>query len=561
MRFLKVAKALIHGDTSWTEGAPFQIFMASVIAVNSVVLGLELDIDWAGWIWFEHAFLIIYSFELVVRLKFFGCGFFINEDSAWNNLDLFMVCGGAVELWFMPAWSFLELELFGESAKNKRSLVSFVKILRTMRMVRVLRLVRLLRMVKPLYRLLLGIVHALAAMQWVLLLALLVLYAGAIIFTSLIGHGLIYASAADVPAEAEVFFGSVSSSFFSLFKLMNGDTTVVEAISHDPRGALLFACFMVLSNWAVLAILTSVISDNMISSSQRLVEEDKEREEEERLSSRKQYLTRLFQQIDTNISGAISKTEWNTMLADEDLKEELKSASGLDDQTLDDVFSCLSLGEEEDEIEERFMYEDFITYLNHDKDVADRRQLLHLSHLMKEMEKNQLNRVQTLEQNNANRFTILEGGLEKLMLAIKQVDHKEVSPLSDEMQKATFSRLGRLEDMLEKVVSTGHEKSRSHSPRVSNAVEKTTLSRIGELENATQRRFEVLEGMLEKVVLAVTENNHRQGPPALNDTEKTTLSRISNLEVVTEQKFNVLEGMLKKVTDAVSQKPREPLRL
>merc|ERR1712232_673156 len=100
--------------------------------------------------------------------------------------------------------------------------------------------------------------HAFDAMKWVMTLTFLLLYGGAIVFTSLIGHGYIYSSKSEIPPEANLYFGTVAQSSFSLFKLMNGDTSVVEPITKDMKGRLLFVAFMVISNWAVLAILTSV---------------------------------------------------------------------------------------------------------------------------------------------------------------------------------------------------------------------------------------------------------------------------------------------------------------
>jgi hypothetical protein len=250
LRFLKVLRALVQGDMSWTDGAKFQLFMSAVIGLNSVVMALELDFDVAVWFWFEQAFLVIYTFELFVRVKAAGLRFFINADRVWNNLDFVMVCAGMFNLWFMPGWTFVQSLIHGESGEVGQTLPIF-KVLRMLKILRVLRLVRLLKMIKPLYALLVGVLEALDAMKWVMVLTFLVLYAGAIVFTSLIGHGYIYSHLSDVPPEAELYFGTVPQSVFSLFKLMNGDTGVVEPITQDIKGRLLFACFMVLSNWAI----------------------------------------------------------------------------------------------------------------------------------------------------------------------------------------------------------------------------------------------------------------------------------------------------------------------
>merc|ERR1711933_453651 len=135
---------------------------------------------------------------------------------------------------------------------------------------------RLMRSVKPLYRLMIGVMEALQGMQWVMVMTIVLLYAAAIVFTSLIGHGYLYGG--DPPEEAVELFGTVPQSMFVLFKLMNDDQSVVDPILSSFAGRILFAVFMVLANWAILAILTSVVSDNMIAASMRSDQEDKESE-------------------------------------------------------------------------------------------------------------------------------------------------------------------------------------------------------------------------------------------------------------------------------------------
>jgi hypothetical protein len=80
LRIMKVLRTLVHVDLGWTEEAPFQLFMSGVIAVNSVVMSLELDNAWEGWHWVEQAFLLVYTFELIVRVKaFYGRASFLEK--------------------------------------------------------------------------------------------------------------------------------------------------------------------------------------------------------------------------------------------------------------------------------------------------------------------------------------------------------------------------------------------------------------------------------------------------------------------------------------------------
>merc|ERR1740139_223506 len=135
-----------------------------------------------------------------------------------------------------------------------------------MRLLRILRLVKLMKAIKPLYRLMSGVVDSLKAMQWVMLLCLMVLYACSIFWTTIVQEGFMFGD--NPPESATSAFGSVVRSLFTLFRMMNGDSDEAEAVFAVPLGQLMFVVFMIATNWAVLAILTSVVSDHMISTSQ-----------------------------------------------------------------------------------------------------------------------------------------------------------------------------------------------------------------------------------------------------------------------------------------------------
>lgn len=372
--------------------------MSGVIATNSIVMSLELDIEWAGWKVVEHIFLVIYSFEMALRVKRRGCTFFVDtQDLIWNYLDLVMVFGGALDLWLMPLMRMLQALILGQPCDSGggSGIAKMLQMLKMMRILRVLRLVRLLKMVKPLYRLLMGVMESFKAMQWVMILTFLTLYACAIVFTSLIGRG--YMSGGEVSAEADQFFGSVSQSLFSLFKLMNGDTSVVEPITKSISGQLLFAGFMVIANWAILAILTSVVSDNMISSSAKANEEDEKKHREEAHEARVCRLKTLFREIDQDGSGFISTTEWYGMLEDTGLCHELCDATGLEEHALVDYFKCLSVDTKEQQREaavteasrksdKKLDYNTFIESLKDEGTIADTRSILRLMSRLRALE-------------------------------------------------------------------------------------------------------------------------------------------------------------------------------
>jgi len=280
-----------------------------------------------------------------------------------------------------------------------------------LRIMRVLRLVRLLKTIKPLYRLLLGVIESLKAMQWVMVLTMLMLYAGAIFWTSLVGKGLIYGG--KPPPDGIKHFGTVPTSLFSLFRIMNGDTSVVRSVCDTVFGQLLFAVFMVLSNWAILAILTSVVSDNMISASQAAAEEDKKKDREDDYAHCVGRLNALFREIDKDSSGFISEPEWQELCQDPDLFRELSLATSYNNEKdLHDLFKCLAaskanIGEESAAMSNpdlNIMYfDDFIEHLRVTADPADKRCVLQVLAKLELLE-------QKMEKQLADVWKVCMGG-------------------------------------------------------------------------------------------------------------------------------------------------------
>mmetsp|Transcript_47749 Transcript_47749/g.134464 ORF Transcript_47749/g.134464 Transcript_47749/m.134464 type:complete len:236 (+) Transcript_47749:54-761(+) len=220
---------------------------------------------------------------------------------------------------------------------------------------------------------------------------------------------MIYSGAA--PDAVEENFGSVPRSLFSLFRLMNGDNNVAAAVCVTTSGKLLFVAFMVLANWAILAILTSVVSENMITSSNKVLEEEERKDSAARHQERVGRLRALFREIDTDGSGAISHTEWSEMLKDEGLLHELCDAACVSLRDLHELFNCLAVdplqtrksvsGFEDDEeadrpvrgdsrlakSAERILYYDaFIDQLENESRPVDKRAVLRLMSRLQEFE-------------------------------------------------------------------------------------------------------------------------------------------------------------------------------
>merc|ERR1719506_2630079 len=139
--------------------------------------------------------------------------------------------------------------------------------LRMARLLRILRLVRLVKSIPPLFTLIVGILQAMQGMAWVLVLTAVFLYAFALLAVRLIGHGLLFGGRA--PPEVAAIFPNVPQSMFVLFKVMNGDMEPVEPLFQAfALSKLGFVLYMVVSSWAILSILTAVVSKNMIQATE-----------------------------------------------------------------------------------------------------------------------------------------------------------------------------------------------------------------------------------------------------------------------------------------------------
>merc|ERR1740138_1496747 len=155
-----------------------------------------------------------------------------------------------------------------ESGNHGHQMGQIMTTLRLARLLRILRLVRLVKNIPPLFTLIVGILQAMQGMAWVLVLTAVFLYA------------------------------------FALFKVMNGDTEPVEPLFQAlPISKLGFVLYMVVSSWAILSILTAVVSENMINATEAHREELEEELSSNRQIAIKEYLSDLFGSADKDGSG------------------------------------------------------------------------------------------------------------------------------------------------------------------------------------------------------------------------------------------------------------------
>jgi Ca2+-binding EF-hand superfamily protein len=330
----------------WVESARFQSISALVIFGNAIVIGLETDIESPIWQWVEEALLCFFVFELSARLCRHGCGFFTHEDDwVWNLLDFSIVASGVADTWVMPLIEVLKTKLHSKHAKHAHHVGVVFMLMRMLRLLRIVRLFRLVKIVRPLYQLAQGVLEALQGMFWVLVMLVMTVYAAAILCTRFIGHGM--AIPKEIRDDEEVqkirdMFSTVFQSMFSLFGTMTSWSLLKFVPLFNPMPILqpLFVLFYIYSAWALLAIMTGVVSENLIAIREQMREQD-EKKEQKRKQNITDLLYDLFKKVDEDQSGSISRAEFNSMLKDPQLMKFLITKSNLKLQDLHDLFDWL----------------------------------------------------------------------------------------------------------------------------------------------------------------------------------------------------------------------------
>lgn len=311
LRILRLMRVVLQADFSWTETPWFQTLVGAVILVNAVVMGLETDMDSPIWWWVEQAMLIFFFFELAIRFRIQKWKFFTDADEwMWNVLDLAIVVSGVVDQWLLNIFSLITRSQGGSGGFGQ-----MMMLMRMLRLMRILRLLRLVKAVRPLFHLALGIMRALQSMFWVLVLTLVALYAFAILTTRMVGKAMIVQDPDDIPAQTRVLFATVGDSMFTLFGVMNGQgwQDIEPLLDELPWTKPVFVVFTIYSSWALLSVMTGVVSDNMLEVRQREERKDEEVLEEREVALQKA-LTEIFAAADKDGSGALEKQEYLDLL-------------------------------------------------------------------------------------------------------------------------------------------------------------------------------------------------------------------------------------------------------
>lgn len=199
-----------------------------LIVVNAAILGLETVQSMAPWLsllqGLDHALLVVFVIELLLRLLAYGLRFFRDP---WSVFD-FLVIGIAL----LPATGPLSV----------------------LRALRVLRAMRLIALVPSMKRVVSALLAAIPGMGSIILLLLLVQYVAAVMATKLFA------------GVAPEYFGDLGETWFTLFQIMTveGWSEIARQVMVElPWAWVYFVAYLLLSTFTVLNLFVGVVVSAM----------------------------------------------------------------------------------------------------------------------------------------------------------------------------------------------------------------------------------------------------------------------------------------------------------
>lgn len=301
----------LDGQVPFVDWPRFNLMVGVIIMINSILIGLELDMNpWkkAGaqpisdrimWYALENIFCVIFLAELIARLHFHKAAYF---KSGMNLLDFFLVTMSILDTWVLTPAS---------GGGDLRVLAS----LRVLRVLRLVRLIRLLRMFKELWLIVSGLIHSIKTLGWVSLLLGVVLYTGGIFCTMQIGQNdTLYDQYFEESGgwDHEIYFGTVPRSMFTLLQVATlerwSEGIARHVMQKQPAMTFFFLLFIIFATFGLMNLIVGVIVENTISTAKHNDAKIKQQNEKNRIRILA-HLREIFEMADEDGSGTLTAEE------------------------------------------------------------------------------------------------------------------------------------------------------------------------------------------------------------------------------------------------------------
>jgi len=292
------------GKTKLVDHPFFEGFIAMMIILNTIMIGIEVDHDlgFAGLV-LGYTFATAWVLEAVLKIVAYGPkGYFCSA----SNLFDFMLCLTAVlDAYILP-------ELPGDTNANQFT------VLRILRFGRVLRLVRLVKMFRDLWMLCIGLVNSLSALSWTLILMGCTIYGFGVFFAIVVGRDC--DGAYSEWKWCEDYYGSLARSMYTLFEIMTLELSGVRSvITTTPVLMAPMMIFITMASFGLMNIVMGVIVEKVLDAANANTEK-LALEQAAQHKMELAWLGAIFKEADVDGSGEVSLEEWLAISEREDVQ-------------------------------------------------------------------------------------------------------------------------------------------------------------------------------------------------------------------------------------------------
>jgi len=316
-----------------TRSHHYEIFNTACIVLNAVFIACETEmrasvaktsnksIDTAQALYsivLSNVFCGIFLVDLILRLWGEKWRFFRSLERGWNLFDIFVVLTSVIEV----AVQWIEVIFASATTGTLVGQFSMLRIVRLLRAIRMTRAIRVIRFIRELRIMVNSVTGALKSLAWATVLMIIILLVFAVFFTDgaitycLNHHGLQHPS----NLELSEHFGSLPRSALTLYMSMSGGKDWADIMVLLNPLPWEYPCFFVLFvTFAILALLnvvTAVFVETAMSRSQN----DREFVVQQEIEQKQEFvllMQQVFEELDTNQSGALTLNEFEKHIDDE----------------------------------------------------------------------------------------------------------------------------------------------------------------------------------------------------------------------------------------------------
>lgn len=254
------------------ESTTFDYIMGAVIVLNTIFLGIQVDIKVRGLVAIEDsgdaepfyfkvvetAFAMIFAVEVLARL---AAARWRYVKSAWNWLDVFVVASALLE-------ECLKYGIGGDTIAGK---LSVFRILRVSKLLRTLRIIRVVRAFRELRIVLASIMRSIRALFWTICLFFVFIYfLSVLILVELTSSDFSYDGDDTLARLRRQYFSSLARSLVTVYQCCTGGvlwesaSTSLEAVI--PWITALWVLFVGFVFFAISNVVTGIFVDQAMKS-------------------------------------------------------------------------------------------------------------------------------------------------------------------------------------------------------------------------------------------------------------------------------------------------------